>query len=221
MVRRPSEPPSAARRRNRRRPLRVLGLVGGAGSGKSEAARFLAEHGARVIELDRVAREGLATDPGVRAALAREFGSGIFRADGTLDRGRLRDLVFSDPAALGRLNAIHYPRFRALVAAETGRHRREGTGLLVIDGAVILDAGLAPLCDALLLVRAAEATRVRRIMERAGLDEASALRMARAADPILPRPEAVDAVIDNDGDVESFRAALAAWWGGRAAEACA
>lgn len=220
MVRRPPEAPSPTRR-PRRGPLRVLGLVGGAGSGKSEAARFLAERGARVIELDRVAREGLDSDPGLRAALARAFGPRMFRSDGALDRTRLRDLVFSDPGALGRLNAIHYPRFRALVAAETERHRREGSGLLVIDGAVILDAGIAPLCDALLLVRAEESTRVRRIMERAGLDEPSALRMARAADPILPRPEAVDAVIDNDGDVESFRAALAAWWGGRATEACA
>lgn len=197
----------------------ILGLVGGAGSGKSEAALFFSERGARVLELDRVARERLDGDATLRAGLRAAFGDGIFRPDGTLDRAALRDRVFADPDELSKLNDLHYPGFRAAVDAAVAEHRAARGGLLVLDGAVLFDAGLASLCDRIALIRCREEIRVARIMRRTGLAEAPARAMAHAADRILPPPEAVDRVFDNDGSVEAFRARLGEWCGELAAPA--
>lgn len=189
----------------------ILGLVGGAGSGKSEAALFFSERGARVLELDRLARDLLARDPAVASSIRGLFGDALFRPDGTLERAALRDLVFSDPAQLARLNAIYYPHFRAAAEAAVAAHAAGDGTLLVIDGAVLFDAGLAAACDRTALIRSSERVRIDRIRARSGIPEEAARAMARAADRILPAPDRVDRVFDNDGSVASFRAELAAW----------
>lgn len=189
----------------------ILGLVGGAGSGKSEAALFFSERGARVVDLDRIARDLLARDPAVAGRIRDVFGDAVFRPDGSLDRAALRDRVFSDPRELSRLNAIYYPHFRVAVDAAVAAHAAGEGKFLVIDGAVLFDAGLAGVCERVALIRSSERVRVERIRARSGIPEAAARAMARAADRILPAPGRVDRVFDNDGSVASFRGELAAW----------
>src|SRR5262245_57194268 len=94
-------------------PLWIVGLVGRAGSGKSTVARAFRERGFPVIEADRIGHEVTDRDPEVRAALAAEYGAGVYREDGALDRAKVAARVFREPEALARLNALVHPRIVA------------------------------------------------------------------------------------------------------------
>src|SRR5258708_19287569 len=112
--------------------MRVLGLTGGIGSGKSMVASMFAQLGADVIDADQLARD--VVEPGQPALeeIATAFGRDILMPDGRLNRGKLARIIFADPAARARLNAITHPRIRERMDAEIAA-RRSGSGVLVVD----------------------------------------------------------------------------------------
>jgi dephospho-CoA kinase len=186
----------------------VLGLVGPAGAGKSTVARALERDGARVLDADRIGREIAERDPEVRAALSAEYGAAVYRADGSLDRGAVAARVFTDPAALARLNRLVHPRIVARLREGIAAAAREGfDGTLVVDAALLLDWGFERECDAVLAVIAPEALQVERLVAARGWTEEQARqRLANARDAEGFRAPA-DAVVVNDG---SEAAAVAA-----------
>jgi len=204
-----------ARRAGAQDGLFILGLIGRAGSGKTTVARALEREGARVIEADRVGHEVADRDPAVRAALIAEYGAGVYRADGTLDRARVAAAVFHDPEARARLDRLTHPRIVERIRAAIDELRREGfRGVVVVDAALMLRWGFERECDALVAVTAPEAEQVARLMRARGWSEAEARARLAAQDSNQELSAAADATLDNRGTPESLalsaRDALAA-----------
>jgi dephospho-CoA kinase len=189
----------------------VVGLVGPAGSGKSTLARALALGGARVLDADRYGHELGDRDPAVRVALTAEYGPGVYRGDGTLDRAQVAAKVFTDTAALARLNALMHPRILERLRAEIASAERERfTGTVIVDAALLLDWAFERECDAVVAVVAPRALQVERLRATRGWSAAEAERRLALARTNERFAEAADAVVVNDGREPDAVAALAA-----------
>jgi dephospho-CoA kinase len=196
--------------------LRV-GLTGGIGSGKSTVARLLADRGAVVIDADEIARRVTAPGTPGHDAVVGEFGPSVTDAQGGLDRAALARLVFADPAARSRLEAIVHPlvraeRERAVAAAPSG-------AVVVEDVPLLAEAGLAGEYDVVVVVEAPAGVRVDRLVAR-GMDaeDARARVAAQASDAV--RRAVADVVIDNAGDAAMLAEQVDRLWAklrGRAA----
>ena len=162
----------------------TIGLTGGIGSGKSTAAKILAELGAPAIDADKVGHE--IYQPGAPAyrELIDAFGGGILAADRTIDRRKLGPIVFADPAALKRLNAIVHPKMFARMGEMVAAMRRSGEARpIVIEAAILIEANWQPLFDEIWLVIAAQAQVVERIERDRGLKPSQTEARIRAQLP--------------------------------------
>jgi phosphopantetheine adenylyltransferase/dephospho-CoA kinase len=193
--------------------LIVLGLTGGIAAGKSTVARELARRGAHVIDADRLGH--LAYEPGTRAhrEVAAAFGPSVVAADGRIDRATLGTRVFGKPAELRRLTDIVWPEIRRLAEAQLARLRREQPGaVVVLDAAVLFEAGWEDLCDEIWVVVVSRATAVRRAVARGGLAAAAVESRIDAQLSNEARRARADVVLDNDGDEAALHAQLDAHW---------
>ncbi|QYN38575.1 dephospho-CoA kinase, long form [Pseudonocardia sp. DSM 110487] len=188
--------------------LRV-GLTGGIGSGKSTVARRLVERGAVLVDSDVLAREVVAPGTEGLVEVAAAFGDGVLDASGALDRAALAAVVFGDPAALQRLNAIVHPRVRdrstELIAAAPA------DAVVVQDIPLLVENGMAPLFPLVVVVHADAEERVRRLVRR-GLPEADARARLAAQASDDARRAAADVWLDNSGDERDLDAAVDALW---------
>ncbi len=178
-----------------RRIYRV-GLTGGIASGKSTVAREFAARGIPVIDSDEIARDVVKPGTAALAAIRARFGDGILLPDGQLDRRALRERVFADPAARRDLEAITHPAIRA----EMDRRSAEAGGpyqILAIP--LLVEGGRGDRVQRVLVVDCDEATQVRRVMARDGVDEASARAVLAAQVGRAARLAAADDVIRNEG----------------------
>ena len=182
-------------------PLRLIGLTGGIGTGKSTVARLLEARGVPVIDADVLARE--AVEPG-RPALAEIAAAwpAVIGPYGRLDRKRLGAIVFSDPAARARLETILHPRIAQLASEHAARLARAGHRLAFYEASLLIEAGRQRDFDELVVVDAPEDERVRRVVARDGsTPEHVRARMAAQA-PMSEKRRLATHVIDNDGDLE-------------------
>ncbi len=195
----------------------VIGLTGPIASGKSTIAEFLRQRGAEIIDADRVYRSLLHHGSDLWGQVVERFGPAIVGSDGEIDRAALGRVVFTDPAALADLDRITHP---AVVAEVRTRIDRSSAPLIVLEAVKLVQSGLASDVDALWFVRADPETRLRRLMARSGMDEASARARIAAAPDTAPEGVDVGAVIDNSGELASTAAAiedaLQAVWSGPA-----
>ena len=133
----------------------IVGLTGGIGSGKSTVAAILAELGARVIDADRIGHDVYRPGTPGFDRVVEAFGRGVVAADGTIDRRALGAIVFADPAARARLNAIVHPLIAGDLAGTIARARADGfAGPIVIEAAILLEAGWRSLVDRVWVVTA-------------------------------------------------------------------
>jgi dephospho-CoA kinase len=183
----------------------VIGLTGPIASGKSTVAELLRQRGAEVIDADRVYRSLLQPGSQLWRRIVERFGSEIVGSDGEIDRAELGGVVFADPEALGDLDRITHPAVVAEVRTRIGRSRAP---LIVLEAVKLVQSGLASDVDALWFVNADAETRLRRLMFRSGLDEASARARIAAAPDTVPEGVDVSATIDNSGDLASTAAAI-------------
>jgi dephospho-CoA kinase len=188
----------------------MIGLTGGIGAGKSAVAARLAAHGAVIIDSDKLAREAVAKGSPGLARVVEEFGPAVLDADGALDRAALARRVFNDDAARKRLEAIIHPYVRER-SAEIVAAAPAGT-VLVNDVPLLVEAGMAKLYDKVIVVLAAEATRLDRLVRLRGMPEADARARIAAQATDEQRREAADIVIVNDGSPEELDAAVDAAW---------
>ncbi len=194
--------------------LRV-GLTGGIGSGKSSVAARLAERGAVIVDADRIAREVLAPGTAGLDAVFARFGDGIRAGDGSLDRAALARIVFSDTAALADLEAITHP----LIWAETARGMAAAPAgtVRVHDMPLLVEKGMSADYHLVVVVLTDEETRVRRLVEHRGLDEADARARIRAQAHDAQRRAAGDVLLSNDGTPADLGSAVDALWDTRIA----
>jgi dephospho-CoA kinase len=186
-----------------------VGLTGGIGSGKSEVARLLAAHGAVVIDADQLARE--VVEPGTPglAQVVAAFGPDVLGPDGRLDRKALAARVFSDGAALARLNAIVHP----LVAERGAELVAEAPveAVVVHDVPLLVENGLEDAYDLVVVVDAPEEARLARLAARGLTDKDARARMAAQA-PREERLAAADYLVVNDGDLVDLRVRVDELW---------
>lgn len=173
------------------RPL-IVGLTGGTGAGKTSALAALEDLGGTVLDCDAVYHQMLRTDPALREAITAAFGP-VFCPDGSLDRQKLGTLVFSDHAALDRLNAIVYE----YLPPELLR-RAQGHTLVGLDAISLMESGLGKLCTCTVAVLAPAEDRVRRIMARDGISEDYARLRISAQQPDVFYRERCSHILENN-----------------------
>jgi dephospho-CoA kinase len=191
-------------------PLRI-GITGPVGCGKSTAAGWLAERpGVVVVDADQVAREVVAPgEPALDAVFAR-FGAGVRRADGSLDRGALGEIVFVDQAALRDLEAITHPAVRSRILAAIAGAGAAGAAAVVVEAIKLVEGGLAELCDEVWLVTCDGAVQRQRLVGR-GESVGGAERRIAAQAGLSERVRPVATrVIDTSGDRAATRALIEA-----------
>jgi dephospho-CoA kinase len=187
----------------------VIGLTGGIGSGKSAASRCFEALGVPVIDADRVAREVVEPGEPALAEIAAAFGGDLVRADGTLDRARLRERVFADTDARRRLEGILHPRIRARMRERLSA-LPPGTPYAVFVIPLLLETGQRDQVDRVLVVEAAESIRIARVVQRDGVPEDQVRRVLAAQCSAEDRATAADDLIRNEGSDSDLAAKVAA-----------
>jgi len=191
--------------------MKVIGLTGGIGSGKSRFVQYLVEFGAAVIDADRLGHEVLKSTQ-VREELVAAFGKEILNLDGEIDRGRLAGVVFNDEAALRKLNRITHPKIFQMVRAQLEAEKQKGTEVAVIEAPLLIEAGWLELIDEVWVVTASETTVSDRLKERGGLPESQARARIGAQASDAERLVHADVVIKNDGSPDELKETARRLW---------
>lgn len=191
----------------------VIGLTGGIGTGKSTVARMLAELGAEVIDADRVGHEAYRPGSEGWKRVVAAFGREIVAGDGTIDRKALGRRVLADPQALAQLNAIVHPLMEAAIRDEIqARQARAPDVPVVLEAAVLLEAGWRPLVDRVWVVTARPEQALERVCSERGLTREQAERWRARQLGEAERLAAADLVIENTGTIDELRERVKAAW---------
>lgn len=188
----------------------VIGITGDIGAGKSTVAALLAEAGAAVIDADQVGHAVLER-PEIREQLRRTFGEAICHVDGRIDRRALGAIVFADAAQRRRLEAIVHPVMRQVFEERIRQLGRDGVTLIVLDAAVLFEAGWDDLCSAIVFVSAPRPQREARLRASRGWSGAELKRRENAQLPPHAKRRRADVVIENDGPLAQCRRQLEPW----------
>jgi len=185
--------------------MRIIGLTGGIGAGKSTVAGFFREEGIPVVDADRISREILEPGRETFRRIIRRFGSDLLLPDGRIDRKLLGERVFSDPAARADLEAITHPGIRDGIGKALRVLEEEGHDVAIVEAALIHEIGRGDLFQEVICVRCEPSRQIERIMARDGISRKQALaRISAQMDP-EEKVRASDTLIDNSGDLESTR----------------
>ena len=194
--------------------MKVIGLTGGIGSGKSVVSQFLAELGAVVIDADEVGHEALKRDTDLYREVVAAFGKQVLTPGGDIDRKKLGEIVFGNPESLLRLNQIMHPRMFDMVKAQIDGYRRQRAGVVVLEAPLLLEAGWTSLVDEVWVTVASETTVLRRLGERSGLSQAESLARIRSQLSLEERVKHADVVINTDCSLGELRARVGELWEG-------
>jgi len=174
-----------------------VGLTGGIGCGKSTVADLFAAHGASLVDTDVIAHQLTAPGGTAMPALLREFGAAFGTPDGSMDRARMRDLVFTDPGARTRLEAILHPMIRAATVAAA--EAATGSYVIYVVPLLVESGNWRTRVQRILAIDCRETTQIARVMARSNLAEAQVKAIMAAQASRQQRLDAADDVIDNDG----------------------
>ena len=175
--------------------MKIIGLCGGSGSGKSTICFCLSEMGAEIIDADKIARSLTDSDSPVLDNIRTTFGEGVFTQEGQLNRGALANIVFSDPAELKKLNAMIHPE----ITKQIQERLKHCQTTAIIDAAVLHQAGLDKLCDKTVFVTAPKEIRLERIMKRDGISKEAAENRIHAQPTDQEYETVTDVTVCNDG----------------------
>ena len=189
--------------------MKIIGLTGGIGSGKSTVARSLQEHGFPIVDADLIAREIVEPGQPALAELAKEFGEDILNADGSLDRGLLASRAFTTKDTTQRLNDITHPRINQRTQELFDEARENGAEAVIYDMPLLIDKGLHKDMDATIVVHAAEHVRLERLTTKRGLDIDDVRRRINAQIDDETRKQHADILLDNNGTEEDLTQQIA------------
>ncbi len=191
--------------------MRVVGLTGGIGTGKSAVAGMLRELGATVIDADEATRAVQARGSEGLRMLVAEFGDRILTG-GDLDRARLADIAFRDPEARRRLNEIVHPLVRAWMAERQHEAAERGDPLVVLDIPLLFEARGAGAFETVLLVHAPEDVQLDRLVRLRGMGEEQARARIAAQMPIQEKRRLATHLIENTGSMADLRREVERVW---------
>jgi dephospho-CoA kinase len=177
--------------------MKVIGLTGNIGCGKSTVAGMLRGLGVATVDADAVAREIRQNDAEARAEIQRRFG--------TYEAAGLAEIVFSDPSALRDLEAILHPRVRGAIRARLAELAQGGAEAVVVEVVKLMESPLADGCDEIWVVRCDEADAIARLAASRGMDEATARARLANQSPQEAMLAAADVVIDGSAPMEEMR----------------
>ena len=191
----------------------LIGLTGNIATGKSLVGRMLGELGAHVIDADALVRQLERRGMPVYDSIVAEFGSGILRSDGEIDRAQLGALVFSDPDALCRLEAIVHPAVGVEIKSRISNLKSQTKQTIVaIEAIKLIEAGLHRQCNSLWVVTSQPEVQLERLMRTRGLNEADARLRIEAQPPQSEKAKLADVLIQNNGSFEELRTQIKYYW---------
>lgn len=193
--------------------MKVIGLTGGIGSGKTTVSQYMAELGARIIDADKVAHEVFNPNTEGWRKIIDAFGKEILTPGGEIDRKKLGEIVFNNPQALSQLNQIVHPQAYNLVKSRLEDYRQQGVDVVVLEVILLIEANWAHLADEVWVTVASEDIVVKRLKEQRGLSEEEIMARIRSQTPSEERIKNADVVINNDGDIEEVKAKVKELWG--------
>ena len=180
----------------------LVGLTGGIASGKSTVSALLAERGAEVIDADHIARQVVMPGTPAWCKIRDHFGPGVLHPDGQLDRQALADIVFADKSKLALLNEITHPAIFARIADRLEAHHGQDV-VVVLDAALLVEAGLAGGVDVVVVVHSPREIQVERLAAKGVGATDARNRIASQLEP-EKRLASADIVIDNGGSLEDL-----------------
>lgn len=189
-----------------------IALTGGAGTGKSTVARMFADLGAVVLSADEIAREVVRPRTPAWEALRREFGPDFFHEDGSLNRVKLGRLVFAEPEALGRLNAIVHPAIIRELKRRLAELATRGTPLVIVEVPLLFETGREGEYDAVIVVDAPLSEQRARLKARDDRGEEEISGLLAAQMPLAEKRRRADYVVDNSGTLEETRRQVEKLW---------
>lgn len=195
--------------------MMVIGLTGGIGTGKSEAARYLTSLGAALIDADQVGHEAYRPHAEAWQRVVQTFGPNILQPDNQIDRPALAAIVFADPDQLAQLNAIMHPLMAKMVQTKITALQTQGAPVIIVEAALLYEAGWDSLVHEVWVTDAPETAVIRRLAQRNGLTETEA---RKRLDSQMSRPERLnraDAIIDNSQDLPALHQAINGLWAAR------
>lgn len=192
--------------------MRVIGLTGGIAAGKSTISTALQHHGAVIIDADKVGHEAYSPGTDTWQALVDHFGKEIVTDSGEIDRRKLGGIVFADPQKRIELQDIVWPRMKEMMRRRLVDLRAQGVAVVVIEAAVLIEAGWTDIVDEVWVVQVPEQVALARLMARNGLSEVDALARIRAQLTNEQRATHAQRVLDNSGTVAEAEARVAEAW---------
>ncbi|MBM3941433.1 MAG: dephospho-CoA kinase [SAR202 cluster bacterium] len=193
----------------------VIGLTGGIGTGKSQVAQLLGRLGAVVISADQVGHEAYRPNSKIWREVVAAFGKDILQPSGEIDRKKLGAVVFSDPKRLEQLNRIMHPRMAQMVADRIQALREKGAAVVVVEAALLFEAGWNSLVDEVWVTDSPEGVIVSRLQSRNGLSEAEARKRIASQMNREEKIAQADVVVDNSRNLDALERTVQELWQNR------
>lgn len=190
----------------------VIGLTGGIGTGKSEVARIFQELGAVIINADQLGHQAYTPHSETWQEVVKTFGEGVLQPSGEIDRKALGGIVFSDPSQLEKLNQIMHPRMARMVEQQIQELRSTGCEVVVVEAAVLFEAGWDVLVEEVWTTDAPEEQVVARLQSRNGLSEEEAKKRIGAQMSAQERNSRSQVVVTNGGSLEDLEQTVKEIW---------
>ena len=183
--------------------MKILGIIGGIGSGKSTASALFRQCGAAVIDADTIGHQTLLL-PQVKQAVRERWGLAVFGADGEIDRRTLAAIVFADKQELACLKALTHPLIAEEVHRQRKEHEQNGIPICLLDAPLLLESGWESLVNRIIFISAPAAVRWERIKNR-GWSETEWRQREAAQFSVEEKEHRANVVLDNSGDTEHLR----------------
>lgn len=193
----------------------VIGLTGGIGTGKSEVSRILREWGATVIDADLVGHEAYRPQSTAWREVVAAFGESILGPSDEIDRKRLGAIIFNDPDARAKLNSIMHPRMAEMVKEKIDLLRQQGEELVVLEAAVLVEAGWNSLVDEIWVTHSPEGEVINRLRQRNNLSEEEAVSRIRSQLSHEERAKHAHVTVHNSGSMDELLEEVKFLWADR------